>query len=71
MWTPLGSFAEGVEALNAEGMSRRCPHDNADSLPKVSRSSFPRPNFALDQSLDAENLPSPEGTETRVVVQGR
>ena len=66
-----GSFAEGAEVLKTGRMCWRCPHDGADSLPKVSRSSFPHPNFALDQNPDAEDLPSPEGAETRGRVQGR
>ena len=65
MRKPPGSFAEDAEALKKGGMSWRYPQDNADSLPKVSRSSFPHPNFALDQNIDAENSPSPEGAETR------
>ena len=40
-------------------------------LPKVSGSSFPRPNFGLDQNLDAEILPSPESAETPGSVQER
>ena len=68
---PPGSFAEDAEALKTGGMSWRCPQDNADSLPKVSRSSFPHPNFALDQNLDAENSLSPEGAVTRGSVPGR
>ena len=67
---PPGSGAEDAEALKTGGMSWRCPHHNANNLPKVSRSSFPHPNFALDQNLDAENSPSPEGAETRGSVPG-
>ena len=64
-------FAEDAEALKTGGMSCRCPQDNADSLPKVSRSSFPHPNFALDQNLDAENSLSAGDAETRGSVPGR
>ena len=40
-----GSFEEEVDALQISGVSWRCPHDNAIRLLRVSRSSFPDPNF--------------------------
>ena len=55
---PPGSFAEDAEALKTSGIPWRCPQDNANSLPKVSRSSFPHPNFALDQNPDARKIRS-------------
>ena len=56
-----GACAEGAEGFRTSGTSSG---HRQDKSPKVSGSSFPRPNFGLDQNLDAEIFLSPEGAET-------
>ena len=65
-----GSLQDRLRKMRKHWRQAGCP-DVRRTMQTVCRSSFPHPNFALDQNLDAENSLSPEGAETRGSVPGR